>query len=106
MNRRIFRHELKVNDQAHEIPAGKIVHFTEYRNKHITHEHDRVEVWVEAQLDGDTWRAKTMGNQRVQVFGTGQRIPENAEHIASCLADRLVWHLYRLPEPPAGTNQC
>ncbi|MGC0270792.1 DUF7352 domain-containing protein [Glutamicibacter soli] len=106
MNRRIYRHELKVNDQAHEIPAGKIVHFTEYRNKHITHEKDRVEVWVETQLVADHTIAKSIGRQRVQIFGTGQSIPDGAEHLASCLAGSFVWHLYRLPEPPAGANQC
>ena len=104
MNRRIFRNELKINDQAHEIPAGKIVLFTEYRQKHITHERDRVEVWVETQLAADHLLAKSIGRQRVQVFGTGQSIPEGAEHLASCLADRYVWHLYRLLETPTGDN--
>lgn len=100
MNRSILRIEIKVDDQAHELPAGKIVHFSEYRKKHITREQERVEVWVEAQLEGDGLLGEVIGTQHVQVFGTGQSILDGAEHLASCLADPFVWHLYRLPEPP------
>lgn len=104
MNRRILRIELKVDDQARELPAGKIVHFSDYRKKHITHEQNRVEVWVEAHMEGESLLAGTIGTQQVQVFGTGQPIPDGAEHLASSLAGPFVWHLYRLPETPTGDS--
>lgn len=96
MNRRIFRYELPINDAAHEIPSGKVVHLNEYRMKHITGERNRIEVWVEATLSGESLASAIIGTQHVQVFGTGHPIPDSAEHLATCIDGSLVWHLYRV----------
>lgn len=90
MQRRPLRYELPVNDNAHLLPAGKILHFTEHRNTQFGAVH-RVEVWVEVTVDG-------AATQHVQIIGTGHQIPDGAEHLASCLDGRYVWHLYRLKE--------
>ncbi|MGO2069650.1 DUF7352 domain-containing protein [Glutamicibacter arilaitensis] len=104
MNRRIFRYELNVDDQVRGLPAGKVVHFADYRMKNITGECNRVEVWVEAELVGNSLSFDFAGVQNVQIFSTGQPIPDGADHLASCLAGQFVWHLYRLPETPAGDS--
>lgn len=98
MQRRPFRYELPVNDAAHQLPAGKILHFTEHRNSRLGAVH-RVEVWVEVAINGDDFlRDPITGAQHVQIIGTGHPIPDGAEHLASCLDGPLVWHLYRLKE--------
>ena len=34
MQRRVFRYELTINDEAHEIPAGKILHLGGYHKNY------------------------------------------------------------------------
>lgn len=96
MTRRIFRYEIPIDDQPHEIPAGKVVHLNEYRMKHITGERNRVEVWVEVTLGGASIADDINGTQHVQIIGTGHAIPDGATHLATCLDSQLVWHLYRI----------
>lgn len=95
-SRRVLRYEIPIDDNFHEIPAGKILHLSDYRQKHITGERARIEVWVETTFDGSRVLSPIVGLQRVQVFGTGHPLPEDATHLATCLDGALVWHLYNV----------
>lgn len=94
--RRVLRYEIPIDDNFHEIPAGKILHLSEYRHKNITGERARIEVWVEVTFEGAGVVFPIIGLQRVQVFGTGHPLPEDAAHLATCLDGALVWHLYQV----------
>lgn len=98
VTRRPFRYELAINDEPQELPAGKILHLTEYRKKNITGERQRIEVWVEITLDGPDFTGSITNTQHVQVIGTGHPIPDGSEHLASCLDGPFVWHLYQVKE--------
>jgi hypothetical protein len=50
-------------------------------------------LWVE--LDPDQTDKEMM---RFAIVGTGQDIPEDAEHVVTLSGSALVWHLYREPE--------
>lgn len=60
-------------------------------------------VLVACQRGGDSvqvWTLESPGSQRtVQVFGTGQLLPENlGPHIGSCMwqSGALVWHVFEV----------
>lgn len=96
MRRKVLRYEIVVNDQPSTLPVGKVVHLSEYHQKHITGERNRVEVWVEVAIPESWPYAENFPTQRVQIFGTGHDLPEGAVHLASTLDGSLVWHLYQL----------
>lgn len=99
MSRRVLRYEIPINDQPHKIPAGKILQLHPYRMRAITGERNRVEVWIETTVPDNWPHAEPIGSRQVQIFGTGQPLPEDATHLASTVDDRLVWHLYQLGDP-------
>jgi len=78
----IWRHEVPVDDRWHPLQlSGEILH-VDCRNVHV------VEVWAR-----HTDRPQTTRSFR--VYGTGQPLPDNLEHVGTALAPggQLVWHL-------------
>lgn len=104
-SRRVLRYEIPIDDNSYEIPAGKILHLSDYRQKHITGERARVEVWVEVTFAGSRVVSPIVGLQRVQVFGTGHPLPDDSAHVATCLDGSLVWHLYKINHAAAVVDQ-
>ena len=88
--RRIFRFELPLDDQPHEVAEGTVVLVAPDRAGN-----DAVEAWVEVP-DPETWVSTGEPSQRLQVFGTGFEIPENALWRGSCAAGTFIWHVYRI----------
>lgn len=101
--RRVLRYEISINDQPTTIPAGKVVHLSEYRLNTVTGERNRVEVWVEVLVGGSWPAVQNFPTQRVQIFGTGHPLPVDALHLASTLDGPLVWHLYQLTNLKDGS---
>lgn len=105
--RRVLRYVVPIDDHAHEIAAGYVVMAAPRRG-----EADPVrnlEVWVETEVLshgegqlGDPRAANAItptATCDAQVFGTGQMLPDDAEHLASCINGPLVWHLYEVEAP-------
>jgi hypothetical protein len=84
--RTVFRYEVPVDDQQHEIELrGPIVHVA-------ARDHRLVEFWA---IAGDHEPAV----RTFQVFGTGGPLPHSATYIGTTLAGsqgQLVWHLFEL----------
>lgn len=79
--RTIFKYTIPVNDDWHEVPAGRVVEvgpsFTS----------DAVFVWVEHYT-------QVTQKARLRVFSTGQEIPDEAVHVGVSHSDPFVWHVY------------
>lgn len=84
-DRVIYRYEVTVDDEIHELPVGRIVHATRYRH-HAGFMLPRLEVWILQAPEESSMR-------QVTVVGTGQLVPEGFMHAASILDGRFVWHL-------------
>lgn len=89
--RRTLRWSVPVDDQWHQIGAGKVLH-TEVRSRS-----DVVEVWT-LETTGPDWPSQNAVKTRtVRVYGTGQPISEaDSEHIGTALTPggALVWHVF------------
>lgn len=80
--RTVYKYQLRDNPLEFDLHAGaKIVHFAA--------QGDHLCLWVEV----DTTQPKV--RVEFEVFGTGHRIPDDVSHIATCIDDSFVWHLYR-----------
>lgn len=66
-------------------PIGKVVHFGNDPK-------DTLCVWIEVDLASQ----HRVARQYLETFGTGHKIPDEAEHQASCVDGNFVWHLYRV----------
>lgn len=78
----IWRYEIPVDDRWHPLQlSGEILH-VDCRNMHA------VEVWARHTDGPQTIRS-------FRVYGTGQSMPDNLEHVGTALAPggQLVWHL-------------
>jgi hypothetical protein len=77
----IFRYEVPVDDQWHEISSSPALHVACRRL-------DVVEFWAYPVLDDTPAR-------KYRVFGTGQDIDEGTQYVGTALAPGggLVWHL-------------
>ena len=78
----LHRYEVPVDDQWQAISlSGRVVH-VDCRNPHV------VELWALSGVDTPTV-------QDFRVFGTGQPLPSEVEHVGTALAPggQLVWHL-------------
>lgn len=78
----IWRYEIPVDDRWHPLQlSGEILHVG-CRNPHA------VEVWAR-HTDGAS------DIRSFRVYGTGQSMPDNLEHVGTALAPggQLVWHL-------------
>lgn len=81
-NNRIFRYEVPVDDQWHEITvAGGALHVA-------CRELDVVEFWAFAPDESPVTR-------KFRVFGTGHPLDDAVNYVGTALAPRggLVWHL-------------
>lgn len=96
--RRVLRYVVPIDGQVHEIADGRVLMAAPQRD--AVWPARELEVWVEAEI---LTRVRTdpplplepAATSDVQVVGTGEPLPADAEHLASCIDDRLVWHLYR-----------
>ena len=88
MTRQPLRYTIPVNDEPQQFPAGKILHLARHRTMPSN---GILEVWVEVETP-------VTNLQTLQVIGTGQDIPDGAQHLATTLDGPFVWHLYRLGE--------
>jgi hypothetical protein len=79
---RVLKWSVAVDDQLHEIGAGKVAHVACQNGP------DSVEVWT-LELGGPH-------TLTAQVFATGQPLPGTVtHHIGSTVAaDGLVWHVF------------
>lgn len=106
--RTVWRYTVPVDDQIHELslpmfPVSIDFGIGQSAQAFPPHGHlllmaaretSQVELWVEVETDG----APAPVPARLTVTGTGQRTPEGATHVGSCLSPRgLVWHLWRVP---------
>ena len=80
---RILRYEIRIDDTAQRVPAGKVVLVHAHRKGLV----NRLEVWIQV-ADGETQ------TQTVRVFGTGQEIPAGWRPLRSCVARHFVWNVY------------
>ena len=87
---RILRYEVRIDDTAQRVPAGKVVLVQAHRQGLG----NRLEVWIQV-ADGET------RTQTVRVFGTGQELPAGWRPLGSCVAGHFVWHVYG---PNDGTH--
>lgn len=90
MAREVWKVDLPIDDEWHGYPMAKIVHVAcQYGALTNT-----VQVWFEATTDLPEGYQDTTHNLR--VFGTGQPVPEDAEHVGTAImaGGRLVWHVY------------
>jgi len=94
--RRVLRYVVPIDDHAHEIADGEVL--MAHRERGAEWPARSIEVWVEAEILDSTTRApqflEPVATRAAQVFGTGHPLPASAEHLASCIDDQLVWHLY------------
>ena len=79
---RILRYEIRIDDTAQRVPAGKVVLVQAHRKGLV----NRLEVWIQV-AEGE------LRTQTVRVFGTGQEIPAEWRHLGSCVAGHFVWHV-------------
>jgi hypothetical protein len=86
MSRAIFKYEIPVDDQWHDVPTplpAKIVHVA------CIGGFGTVNVWAEVTPDGTETATRKM-----RVFGTGFDIPEGAVYVGTAPAGPFVWHVY------------
>ncbi|MGW4028215.1 DUF7352 domain-containing protein [Streptomyces sp. NPDC004838] len=81
MTDQIFRFEVPVDDQWHDISGCGTPLHVDCRAPRI------VEFWA--------WRRDDLPDRRLRVFGTGDPIPDGSRHIGTAIAPggQLVWHL-------------
>lgn len=101
--RRVLRYAVPIDDQPHEIAVGRVLMAMPARDQPSPGATE-LEVWVEAEVASygreplhDPRALDTLtplATSPVQVFGTGQLLPEISTWLASCIDGRLVWHLY------------
>lgn len=84
MTRRIWKYEIPVDDQDHQIPFWPI-HVAAKSDDHAV-----VVVWCEVELaDGEQ-----PATEAHRVFGTGHPLPDGASHRGTVQSGPFVWHLY------------
>lgn len=88
MTRQPLRYTIPVNDEPQQLPAGKVLHLSEQRSMPGP---NLIEVWIEVELP-------VTALQTLRIIGTGQPIPDGAQHAATTLDGSFVWHLYRLKD--------
>lgn len=100
MTWRVLRWTVAVDDRPHRIGGGPVLHTANrtdpYRPYSVT---GRMEVWtLENCPRGWPQVEPEQPKRTVQVFGTGQALPEGiAQHLGSVLDGEngeLVWHLF------------
>ena len=79
---KVLRYEVRIDDTAQRVPAGKVVLVHAHRQGIV----NRLEVWIHV-AEGE------LRTQTLRVFGTGQTIPAGWRHLGSCVAGHFVWHV-------------
>lgn len=85
---RVLRWNVPVNDRPHSVGGGPVALVA-------SRETGMVEVWTVETVNSLLECAAP--KRTVQVFGTGHRVPDGAEHMGSALDGPLVWHLFEVP---------
>jgi hypothetical protein len=86
MSRSVWKYEVPVDDQWHEVlipQPGRVLH-VDSQGARTT-----VAVWAEVTPSSDE-----LYPQRFRAFGTGQPIPARSNYVGSTLAGPFVWHIY------------
>lgn len=74
-------HKFPLNHATNVFPAGKVVMFgLDMRNDLC--------VWIQVDPNSED-------TQYLQLFATGQDIPDSLDHVISCDANGFFFHLYR-----------
>jgi hypothetical protein len=99
MMRAVYRYEVPVDDQWHEITMGVGIPVLHVAARQI----DVVEFWAESRHSDSGWEWQT-GPRWFRVFGTGQPLVESPmQHRGVTLAGaagQVVWHLYESLSKP------
>lgn len=92
MNRAIFKYELPIDDEWHQLvmPLPARVYHVAVNHMAVTAAtQSSVYLWAEVSPSG-----KKRGARLFRVFGTGQDIPEGAVYVGTTLDGPFVWHVY------------
>lgn len=93
MTARVLKWDVPVDDQAHKIGTGEVLHVA------VQTAPNAVQVWTLEPDKPSLWKP-------VQVFATGQPIPARWKHIGTALALSVtpfsviapyVWHVFEAP---------
>jgi len=89
-DRAVLKWMVAVDDRPHKIGGGQVIHVGCQDPLDV----DLVTVWTVEQRQGP------VPKRAVQVFGTGQPLPFDAEPLGTALAmgGRLVWHVCALTQ--------
>lgn len=93
---RVLRWSVPVDDRAHEIGGGQILH-VDCRPPDLTTPAGIVEIWTLEETDENL--NTTAPKRQVQVFGTGHPLPtSHGAFLGSALdlGGRLVWHAFEV----------
>lgn len=84
MSRRVFKWDVPVDDDWHEIGSGPVVLVA------CQSRADVVQVWTD-EPDSENYKVRA-----VRVYGTGQPVPLFDEHLGSVVTamGALVWHVF------------
>lgn len=90
--KRVLRYRVDLDDRPSIIGNGKVV------DAQPCYELDptlpaRMDIWVEMDLPAH-WPQFAEETIKVKVYGTGQPIPDSAEHVISCMVNKEVHHVY------------
>lgn len=94
---RVLRWDVPVDDEWHEIGAGRVVHVAS--RAHRKRPGDLVEVWTleERPFPGTD---ELEGPRLVRVFGTGHEVPDEAHYIGTAVVPAFAVHETGLARHP------
>lgn len=90
MVRRILKWQVPVDDHDHPIGSGRVVHVGSQHG-----DFRAVQVWTD-EPDSENVTVRS-----ARVYGTGQPLPEDDEHVGSVVVENgaLVWHVLASERP-------
>lgn len=92
MTKRIFKYTVRINDRVHEVELDSGAEVLHVDSQYSDYLEDVVVFYAYAEDEPPSRQRR-----RFQVVGTGQRLPEGAEHRGSVTVKPFVWHLVELP---------
>ncbi len=96
--RKVYRHDVKIDDTIQTIGGGKVVMVHSRLDSFSGGPASRVEVWTEESFTGEDPSVTDDVEREVIVKGTGHEIPDGFEHLGSAIDPNpdylLVWHIY------------
>lgn len=90
MSRQVLKWLVTVDDLDHPIGSGPVV-LVGCQGSEL----GVVQVWTDETDVG------VLSSRSARVYGTGQPVPEDDEHLGSVIVEPLVWHVFASPRPPA-----